>query len=145
MLHTHTAWRLSLAVPAFLMGALLAACADPVEILAEPAVAEGIVERHLVMEEKSLLYLTEVQYPGTSEECTPGQHCYCAPDEYCPQRASVHVEAETRVFARTPDGYVGISASRIVEGDRVLVWADVMLRSDPPQFPATQVVVIRDD
>lgn len=58
-----------------------------------------------------------------------------------PESTVVHVHSGTKVFMQKGPALKEVSATEIKTGDRVRVWVDATLRSDPPQYSAGRITI----
>lgn len=108
---------------------LLTACQTLTEPLAEPAALEGTVMAVAPLDQGRVQLRIETIRPLAD------------PAAVFSDRATVYVEQETKVFRRDGEELKELQAGGIQIGDKVRVWIGAELRSDPPQYNASQVVV----
>lgn len=111
---------------------LAAGCQTLTEPLPEPAAFEGIVTAVIPGVEGRV----ELRLEAVRAVANPDAEFH----EY-PGRVTVHVGPGTKIFGKNGEELTELQASDIQIGVKVHVWADVELRSDPPQYPANQIVI----
>lgn len=107
-----------------------AACQQLVESLPEPANLQGSVSS-ISTNETLQLGLEDI----ASIEGGSGEY---------PSGTIIHGSADTRILREQSGELEPISRDEIQVGDMVRVWIDAELRSDPPQYSAIQIVVMRN-